>query len=103
MFKLIIFALGLALGFGGGAYYAVKNPEDAQRRVLEAELEATKRVKERLDQIAAKREQAKAPAAGFAAGLNNAQNPLDPEVTALRDEQDQKQRELESKLATLKK
>lgn len=103
MFKLIIFALGLAIGCGGGMYYATKHPEDAQRRVLEAELEVTRRVKDRLDQIAAKRAQGTTPAAGFAAGMDDTKRVLDPDVASLRDEQERKQKELEARLASMKK
>ena len=31
MFKLIIFVVGLAIGFGGGVYWGVNHPKEASR------------------------------------------------------------------------
>ena len=58
MFKLIVLILGLAVGFGGGVYWAHKNPEDAakfsaeeERRFLEAQLAITEKIKAKLDEL----------------------------------------------------
>lgn len=97
MFKLIIFVLGAAIGFGGGVFWSVKNPEQAakfnaeqERRVLEAKIAATKAIKEQLDQVAAKQQQQRttppAGASGFVAGFADGKSVPDPDVAKLRDE-----------------
>lgn len=102
MFKLIAFVLGLALGVAGGMKYAVMYPKDAEEKVLRAELEATRRIKEQLDAIANRRAKTQPPAMGFASGLSDPKTLLDPEVAKVRDEQDAKVKDLEARLAKLK-
>ena len=97
--KVIALLLGLAIGFGAGVWWGVRNPAKAEslaaeeeRRVLEAKIAITQAVKEKLDRIIASQKATSAPAGrGFVAGASRAA-PLDPELLSLRDQQ---QRELE--------
>ena len=59
MVKLIVLVLGLAIGFGGGVYWAHKNPDQAaklsaeeEKRFLEAQLAITEKIKAKLDELA---------------------------------------------------
>ena len=72
MLKLIILVLGLAIGFGGGVYWATKNPEAAskisaeeERRFLEAQLAITQKIQEQLDQWQSKPAEPATPGTGF--------------------------------------
>ena len=69
MLKLVILVLGLVIGFGGGVYWASHNPEQAnqisaeeERRFLEAQMQITQKIQQKLDQLSAKT--ADAPPAG---------------------------------------
>ena len=60
MIRLVILLVVLAAGFGGGVYFANKFPAAAskisaeeEKRILQAKLEATRRFKEKLDQLSA--------------------------------------------------
>src|SRR4051812_14615339 len=76
MFKMIFLALGLAIGFGGGVYWAHRNPEAAaklsaeeERRFLEAQLQITQKIQGKLDQLSSKTSSgAKTPGSGFLGG-----------------------------------
>ena len=59
MIKIIVLLLGLAIGFGGGVYWAHKNPDQAaklsaeeERKFLEAQLAITEKIKAKLDELA---------------------------------------------------
>src|SRR4051812_19628444 len=61
MFKMIFLALGLAIGFGGGVYWATKHPDAAtklsaeeERRFLEAQMQITQKIQSKLDQLSSK-------------------------------------------------
>lgn len=108
MFKLIALALGLAVGFGGGVWYASKHPEWAkdfgakeEQYAVEKSLEIAKATKAKLDQMAAK------DAAGKAASGNSflagGSKKSDPEIAKLSQEQDANIAELEKQLAKVKK
>ncbi|HEV2293933.1 MAG TPA: hypothetical protein VGR35_08750 [Tepidisphaeraceae bacterium] len=58
MVKIILLILGLVVGFGGGVYWAHKNPEQAakisaeeERRFLEAQLAITEKIQAKLDEL----------------------------------------------------
>ena len=58
MVNLIVLVLGLAVGFGGGVYWAHKNPDQAatlsaeeEKRFLEAQLAITKKIQAKLEQL----------------------------------------------------
>lgn len=58
MVKLVVLLLGLGIGFGGGVYWAHKNPDQAakvaaeeERKFLEAQLALTEKIKAKLDEL----------------------------------------------------
>ena len=60
MIKLIVLLFGLAVGFGGGVYWAHKNPDQAaklaaeeERKFLEAQLALTEKIKAKIDELGA--------------------------------------------------
>ena len=61
MFKLLLVLVALAIGFGGGVYWGVKNPAAAsdlakkeEEWFLKGKMEATKAITEKLDKVLAK-------------------------------------------------
>jgi hypothetical protein len=78
MFKLIILAVGLAVGFGGGVYYTINNPKEAadlnvkqQEWLKKGQEQALTKLKEVLAAKvqAAESSPAAAPGKGFASGF----------------------------------
>ena len=60
MVKLVLLIVGLAIGFGGGVYWAHHNPDAAaklsaeeEKRFLEAQLAITEKIKTKLDELSA--------------------------------------------------
>ncbi|MEA2711198.1 MAG: hypothetical protein QOF78_3799 [Phycisphaerales bacterium] len=58
MIKAILILIALAIGFGGGVYFAQHNPAAAakfsaeeQRRLVQAQLAITQKIKAKLDQM----------------------------------------------------
>ena len=77
MIKIIVLLVGLAIGFGAGVYWGVKNPEQAktlaaaeERKVLEKQKELLQKMKAKLDQLASSRvgTTAKGVGSGFVSG-----------------------------------
>ena len=110
MFKLIILILGLALGFGGGVYWAHKNPDQAaklaaeeERKFLEAQLAITEKIKAKLDELSAAASSSKLPggASGF---LSSSQSKaaVAEDVNELKSEAQHQEDELRKRLAELK-
>jgi len=108
MFKIIALALGLALGFGGGVWYASKHPERAkdfgakeEQYAIEKSLQIAKATKAKLDEMASRDATAKStPSNSF---LGGGSNKPDPEIKKLSQEQDANIAELEKQLAKVKK
>ena len=106
MFKLIILLLGLGIGFGGGVYWGVHHPDQAQQlsateeqKFLEYEAQITKATKDKLDQLAAKQRTGSAlPGSSFLGGAPA--GGVDPDIKAL---QDQTQKQLDDLNAHLSK
>lgn len=109
--KLIVLLLGVAIGFGGGVWWGVKNPAEAQRfaaeeerRVLEKQKVLLQKFKTKLDQLAGSRAGGGAPGAkgigsGFLAGNQSGSAARhDAEVDQLRSESDQQIAELDRML-----
>jgi hypothetical protein len=78
MFKLIILALGLAIGFGGGVYYSINNPKEAadlnvkqQEWLKKGQEQALMKLKEVLAEKVktAEATPAATPGKGFASGF----------------------------------
>ena len=105
MFKLIILALGLAIGFGGGVWWGQKNPEQAaklsaeeERRFVEAQLQLNQKIKAKLDQLQNK---SASPAAGNSL-LGSGQAPAAADVKDAKADADKQEAELQAHLAKLK-
>jgi hypothetical protein len=108
MFKLIFLILGLAIGFGGGVYWAHKNPEQAakfsaeeERRFLEAQLQITQKIQAKLDQLQAKTSDAKTTGSGFVSS-REAGGAVTAEVNEAKAQSETQERELQKRLAELK-
>ena len=110
MIKMIVLLVGLAVGFGAGVYWGVKNPEQAQklaaeeeRRVLEKQKELLAKMKAKLDQLASSRTGTGAATptgrSGFVAGAQSAAPKADPEVDRLKAESDEQMKELDKLLS----
>ena len=103
MVKIIVLLLGLAIGFGVGVYWGVKNPDQAQklaaeeeRRFLEKQKQLIEKMKSKLDQLASSR--TVTGATGGRSGLISgaqAGAAKDPEVDKLKAESDQQLAELD--------
>ena len=115
MLKMIFLLVGLAVGFGGGVYWGVHHPVEAQklaaeeeRRVMEAKVAATRALKEKLDQIinrpTATAGEAPAGTSGVVSGTRRtAAAAPDPKVVALRDQTERELAEMEKQLAAMPK
>ena len=109
MFKIIVLAIGLALGFGGGVWWANKNPDQAaqlsaaeEKKFLEAQLQITQKIQAKLDQLQGK---ASAPAPKGASGfLGSGQAPAvsASDVNDVKADTQKQQAELEEHLKKLK-
>ena len=109
MIKMIVLLVGLAVGFGGGVYWGVHNPDQAkklaaeeERRVLEKQKELLQKMKAKLDQLASSRvgttASPKGVGSGFLSGAPTAAAKVDPEVDKLKAESDQQMAELDKLL-----
>ena len=103
MFKLVALVLGLAIGFGVGVSWSVRNPEKAkqqadeqERVVLEKQKELLQKLKSKLDQLASSHTGtgAAAGASGFLGGAGGGAK-RDPEVDQLKSESDRQMAELD--------
>ncbi len=108
MFKLIALVLGLVLGFGGGVYWGHKNPEAAgklsaeeERRFLEAQVQITRKIQDKLDQLSSKTSKSAAPGSGFVgAGQSGAGAQAD--VKDLKADTQKQENELRKRIDSLK-
>ena len=106
MFKMLFLLVGLAVGFGGGVYWAHKNPDQAaqlsaaeEKKFLEYQLALTQKIQAKLEQLQGK---ASAPkgASGF---LGSGQAPVSAaDVSDVKAEAQKQQDELQKRLAQLK-
>jgi hypothetical protein len=104
MIKLVVLVLGLAVGFGGGIWYASKHPEWAkdfaakeEKYALEKSLQIAKATKAKLDELAARDSGSKAT--GASSFLGGTPKKPDPEIAKLAQEQDANIAELEKLVA----
>jgi hypothetical protein len=107
MFKLIALVLGLAIGFGGGVYWAHHNPDAAgklsdeeEKRFLEAQLEITRKIQGKLEQLSAGRAGGGTPGAGFVSGRQAGAVAAD--VEEVKGDARRQEEELRKRLASLK-
>lgn len=110
MIKMIVLLLGLAIGFGAGVYWGVKNPDQAkklaaeeERRVLEKQKELLAKLRSKLDQLASSASGTAGAAgtagrSGFVSGAQSAAARVDPEVDRLKAESDQQMKEIDKLL-----
>ena len=109
MIKLVLLLLGLAVGFGGGVYWAHKNPDQAaklaaeeERKFLEAQLAITDKIKAKLDELGATAS-AKVPG-GSSGFLSSSQSgaAVAEDVKELKSDAQRQEDELRKRLAELK-
>src|SRR5688572_8799960 len=108
MVKIILLILGLAVGFGGGVYWAHKNPDQAaklsaeeERRFLEAQLAITEKIQAKLDQLAGNTSAKPGGASGFVSqGQATAASARD--VGELKADAQKQEDELRRRLETVK-
>ena len=110
MVKLIVLLLGLAIGFGGGVYWAHKNPDQAaklsaeeEKRFLEAQLAITEKIKAKLDELASTAS-SKTPG-GSSGFLSSSQSgaAVAEDVKELKGDAQRQEDELRKRLDALKK
>ena len=108
MVRFVIMLVVLAIGFGGGVYFGNKFPAAAakisaeeEKRFLQARLEATRRIKAKLDQLSASSAKPPAGGSGFLSA-SQAQTASTEDVKQLRAETDKEEAEIEKRLAQLK-
>jgi hypothetical protein len=109
MVKLVLLIVGLAIGFGGGVYWAHHNPDAAaklsaeeEKRFLEAQLAITEKIKTKLDELSAA---ASGKVPGGASGfLSSSQSKaaVSEGVNDLKTDAQRQEDELRKRLAALK-
>jgi len=110
MFKMLFLLVGLGVGFGGGVWWANKNPDQAaqlsaaeEKKFLEAQLQITQKIQAKLDQLQGK---ASTPAPKGASGfLGSGQAPAAVSASDVNDvkaDTQKQQAELEEHLKKLK-
>jgi len=107
MFKMIFLLAGLAVGFGGGVYWAHKNPDQAatlsaaeEKKFLEYQLQISQKIQQKLDQLQSKVSAPKG-ASGFL-GSGQAPTVNAAEVSDVKADAQKQQEELRKHLAQLK-
>lgn len=107
MIRLVLLLIALAVGFGGGVYWAHKNPDAAaklaaeeEKRFLEAQLALNKKIQEKLASLNNKT----APKASISGLLSSSQAAAEAkkDVDALQAEADQQEAQLMQRLEALK-
>jgi hypothetical protein len=108
MFKMIFLILGLAIGFGGGVYWAHHNPDAAaklsaeeEKKFLEAQLAITEKIQSKLDQLSNKTNGGKTSGAGFLSA-SQAGGATASDVNELKSDAQKQQAELRNRLNQLK-
>ena len=107
MFKMIFLILGLAVGFGGGVYWAHHNPEAAanlsaeeEKKFLEAQLAITEKIQGKLEQLTNKGG-GKTSGSGFLSS-SQAGGATAADVNELKSDTQKQQAELKARLNQLK-
>ena len=109
MFKLVALILGLAIGFGGGVYWAHHNPDQAaklsaeeEKRFLEAQLALTAKIKAKLDELGATAA-SKLPGGGSGfVSASQSEAAVADDVKELKDDAQRQEEELRKRLDALK-
>jgi hypothetical protein len=103
MFKMIFLVLGLAVGFGGGVYWANGHPDQAkqmsaeeEKQFLQAQLAITQKIQAKLDSLSNKTSSGKTAGSGFLsssqAGAATASDVSDLKSDAQKQEADLRKR-----------
>jgi len=107
MFKMLFLLVGLAVGFGGGVYWAHKNPDQAaqlsaaeEKKILEYQLQISQKIQAKLDQLQNKASAPKGGSGFLGAGQAPAVSAAD--VSDLKSDTQKQQDELQKRLAQLK-
>ena len=107
MFKMLFLLVGVVIGFGGGAYWAHKNPDQAAKlsaaeeaKFLEAQLAITQKIQAKLDQLQNKTSDSKAPGNSLLGG--GSKGPTAAEVSDVKAESEKQEAELKAKIEQLK-
>ncbi len=116
MIKLLFLIVGLAVGFGGGVYWAVQNPEKAgplaerqREEVLKLKVQALEKIQQTLDRIIEKQKASATtgggtPGSSFVSGRTGGGTAkVDPELLKLRNEQERQLERLKQKLQQVEK
>jgi hypothetical protein len=105
MLKLIALVLGLAVGFGGGVYWAHANPDAAgklsaeeEKQFLQAQLAITQKIQAKLDTLGTKAA-SKTPGSSF---IGSGPGTASADVSDLKSETQKQQDELNKRLVQLK-
>jgi hypothetical protein len=111
MLKIIALILGLAIGFGGGVYWASHNPDAAtklsteeERRFLEAQLAVTQKIKEKLDRLSSNTSPTsgtKTPGSGFVS-TSGTSAAVSADVKDLKNQTQSQEQELKKRINALK-
>jgi hypothetical protein len=109
MIKLIVLLVGIAAGFGGGVYWAHKNPDQAatlsaeeEKRFLEAQLAITEKIKAKLEQLSTNMSVKPSGASGFVSSAQSGAATAS-DVKDLKSDAQRQEDELRKRLDTLKK
>jgi hypothetical protein len=107
MFKMLFLLVGLAVGFGGGVYWAHHNPDAAaklseaeEKKFLEYQLALNQKIQAKLDQIQGKVSAPKGASGFLGSGQAPTVNPA--EVNDLKADAQRQQDELQKRLSQLK-
>ncbi|MEA2735221.1 MAG: hypothetical protein QOE14_1672 [Humisphaera sp.] len=107
MIKAVLILIALAIGFGGGVYFAHHNPAAAakfsaeeERRFIEAQLAITQKIKAKLEQIAGSSDKPPGGSGFLSSKQAAAASPED--VKQLRQETDTQEAMLRKRLDELK-
>ena len=110
--KLLLILIAAAAGFGGGVYWGVHHPVQAQglaaeeeRRFLELQLKTSETLKAKLDQLASKQHsQTPEGTSGFVGSgfVSGGAAAPDPDIKSLQQQQDLQIQQLQQRLQQLK-
>ena len=107
MFKMIFLLVGLAVGFGGGVYWANGHPDQAkqlsaeeEKQFLQAQLAITEKIQAKLDSLS-KSSGGKSVGSGFISSAQ-AGGATASDVSELKSDTDKQQAQLRDRLNKLK-
>ncbi len=109
MIKIIVLLLGLTVGFGGGVYWAHKNPDQAakisaeeEERFLKAQLAITEKIKAKLDELSSATSSKVAGGSSGFLSSSQAGASVESDVKELKADAQRQEEELRKRLAAIK-